>query len=62
MKILPYFVMAGAVVVALALAIFNGGAFWILPALIIVIVAGYAVFDRRMKARESHGERLAAEP
>jgi len=61
MKLLPYFVMAALVVVALAVAVFGGGAFWILPAVAIPTVAVYAVFDRRQKARESRGERLSAD-
>ncbi len=62
MKTLPYFVMAGSVLVALATAIFGGGEYWIIPAIIIPIVVAYGVVDRRLKAREGHGERLAAEP
>ena len=62
MKVLPYFVMAGAVLVSLAVAIIGGGAFWIIPAIIVPVVIGYAVLDRRLKAREGRGERLAAEP
>ena len=62
MKILPYFVMAGAVLVALGAAVVGGGEYWIIPVLIVPIVAIYAVVDRRMKAREGRGERLAAEP
>ncbi len=62
MKVLPYFVMGGAVLIALAAAVFGGGEYWIIPALIIPIVAIYAVVDRRLKARETPGERLAAEP
>ena len=62
MKLMPYSVMAGAILVALAVAIFGGGEFWIVPAIIVPVVIVYAVFDRRMKARESRGEKLAAEP
>jgi uncharacterized membrane protein YoaK (UPF0700 family) len=62
MKVLPYFVMGGAVLVALATAIFGGGEYWIIPALIIPIVLIYGIVDRRLKMRETPGERLAAEP
>ncbi len=62
MKVLPYFVMGGSVLIALAAAIAGGGEYWIIPALIIPIVVIYAVVDRRLKSRETPGERLAAEP
>ncbi len=62
MKVLPYSVMSGSVLIALAAAIFGGGEYWIIPAIIIPIVVIYALVDRRLKARETHGEALAAEP
>ncbi len=62
MKVLPYFVMGGSVLIALAAGIFGGGEYWIIPAIIVPIVLIYAIVDRRLKARETPGERLAAEP
>ena len=61
MQNLPYFVMGGAVVLALGAAIVGGGAYWIIPAIMLPLVAIYFVFDRRLKAREGREERLAAE-
>ncbi len=61
MQNLPYGVMIGAVVLALATAIFGGGAYWIIPAIMIPLVLVYFFFDRRLKAQEGPGERLAAE-
>ncbi len=61
MQNLPYGVMIGAVVLALATAIFGGGTYWIIPAIMIPLVLIYFLFDRRLKAQEGPGERLAAE-
>ena len=60
MQRLPYLVMAGLVIASLIFAIVGGGAFWIVPAIVIVVVAIYAVYDRRARRREGRGERLAA--
>ena len=60
MQRMPYFVMAGLVIASIAFAIVGGGAFWIVPAVVIVVVAIYAAYDRRAKRREGRGERLAA--
>ena len=62
MKLMPYAVMAGLVVVSVAVAIGGGGAYWVLPAILVPAVAVYAIVDRRLKARETRGERLAADP
>jgi len=62
MKLMPYAVMAGVAIVAVVVAIVGGGWYWVLPAILVPAVAVYAVVDRRLKAREGHGERLAAEP
>ncbi len=59
---MPYTVMAGLVIAAIAFAIFGGGQYWVLPALIVPAVVVYAIVDRRLKAKETRGERLAAEP
>ena len=56
MSVLPYSVMAGAVVLSLVTAIVGGGAYWIVPAVIIPIIAVYFVVDRRLKANESDEE------
>ncbi len=61
MQNLPYGVMIGAVVLALASAIIGGGSYWIIPAIMIPLVLIYFLFDRRLKAQEGPGERLAAE-
>jgi uncharacterized membrane protein YoaK (UPF0700 family) len=56
MSVLPYTVMAGAVLLSLITAIIGGGVYWIVPALIIPIIAVYFLFDRRLKAREDDEE------
>jgi len=56
MSVLPYSIMIGAVVVALATGIFGGGKFWVVPAVIVPIVVVYFFVDRRLKARESKSE------
>lgn len=58
---LPYFVMGGASLLALVTAIIGGGSYWIIPVIMLPLVAIYFLFDRRLKARESPEERLAAE-
>jgi hypothetical protein len=62
MERLPYFVMAGSVLLALGTAVIAGGTYWIVPAIIVPVVAVYFLFDRfYLKPRESPEERLAAE-
>lgn len=61
MQILIYGFLGGAVVVALVVAIILGGWFWLMPGVIVPIVAVYAVFDRRLKRRQGRGERLSSE-
>ncbi len=61
MSVLPYSIMIGAVVVSLATGIFGGlvngnQKFWIVPAIIIPIIAVYAVVDRRLKQKEDSAE------
>jgi hypothetical protein len=58
---LPYFIMAGALLVSLATGIVGGGKYWFVPAAIWPIIIVYFLFDRRLKQRESGGERAAAE-
>jgi hypothetical protein len=58
---LPYFIMAGALLVSLGAAIVGGGQYWIVPGAIWPIILVYFVFDRRLKQRESGGEQAAAE-
>jgi hypothetical protein len=53
--------MAGALLVSLGAAIYGGGKYWYVPAAIWPIIIIYFFFDRRLKQRESGGERLAAE-
>ena len=60
MQRMPYFVMVGLVIASLLFAIVGGGALWIVPVVVIVSVAIYAIWDRRAKRREGRGERLAA--
>lgn len=60
MSVLPYSIMIGAVVLSLAAGLY--GAFsdrpswWIIPAIIIPLVAIYAVVDRRLKKNEDDSE------
>ncbi len=61
MQRLPYFIMAGALLVSLGAAIYGGGKYWYVPAAIWPIIIIYFFFDRRLKQRESGGERVAAE-
>jgi hypothetical protein len=58
---LPYFIMAGALLVSLGAAIYGGGEYWLIPAAIWPIIIIYFFFDRRLKQRETGGERAAAE-
>jgi hypothetical protein len=58
---LIYWVFAGIVVVALIAAVAVGGWMWIAPLLALVISAGYAVMDRRLKRGQSHEERLSSQ-
>jgi hypothetical protein len=58
---LPYFIMAGALIVSLGAALVGGGKYWIVPAAIWPIILVYFLFDRRLKQREGGGERAAAE-
>ena len=52
MSVLPYSIMIGAVVLALAAGIFGGGTYWVVPAIIWPIIAVYFLVDRRLKAKE----------
>ncbi len=56
MSVLPYSIMIGAIVVSLATGIIGQGKFWIVPAIIIPIIAVYAVVDRRLKQKEDSQE------
>ena len=56
-----YWVFAGVLVVALIAAIVVGGWMWIAPALAVVVAGGYALADRRMKARQTAEERQLSE-
>jgi hypothetical protein len=58
---LPYFIMAGALLVSLGAGIAGGGQYWFVPGAIWPIILVYFVFDRRLKQRESPGEQAAAE-
>jgi hypothetical protein len=53
--------MAGAMLVSLGAAIYGGGEYWYIPAAIWPIIIIYFFFDRRLKQRETGGERAAAE-
>lgn len=61
MQALPYFVMAGLLIVSLGIGVAGGGLFWVVPAVVWVAVIAYAVWDRRAKRREGPGERMAAQ-
>ncbi len=60
MERMPYFVMAGVVLVSIGIAIVFSGWFWIVPVAAAVIVAIYAAWDRRQRKDEGRGERLMA--
>jgi hypothetical protein len=51
--------MAGALLVSLATAIYGGGKYWYVPAAIWPIIIVYFFFERRLKQRETAGERAA---
>ena len=53
--------MGGSVVLAFAAALIGGSRYWIVPAIIVPMIAVYFVFDRFLKQRESPEEQLAAE-
>ncbi|HEX8103795.1 MAG TPA: hypothetical protein VF533_14360 [Solirubrobacteraceae bacterium] len=56
MSTLPYTIMIGAVVVSLLTGIIGEGKFWIVPAVILPLIAIYAVVDRRLKQKEDSQE------
>ena len=53
--------MAGALLVSLAAGVIGGGTYWLVPAAIWPIILVYFLFDRRLRQRETGGERAAAE-
>lgn len=57
---MPYFLMAGLFIASLAFGIVGGGALWLVPVIVWPIVIIYAIWDRRAKQREGHGEQLAS--
>jgi len=62
MQTLPYWVVGAGVLAAVVIGIVVGGWLWILTAVAVIAGVGYLVMDRRLKARESPEERLAADP
>lgn len=44
----------------LAIWLIGGDPYWLLPLVVWPVVAIYALWDRRQRAREGRGERLAA--
>ncbi|MDP9378482.1 MAG: hypothetical protein M3P40_13110 [Actinomycetota bacterium] len=60
MQRLPYLVMAGLLVASLAFWLIGGDPYWIVPLVVWPSIIAYAIWDRRQKGREGHGERLAS--
>ncbi len=60
MSVLPYSIMIGAIVLSLAAGLYgtfsDRPSWWIIPAIIIPLVAIYAVVDRRLKRSEEKSE------
>ena len=55
--------MISAVVLALATGIFGGGSYWVVPAIILPIIAVYFLVDRRLKERQdSRNDELVNSP
>ena len=57
---MPYIVMIGLLIVTLGIAIVSGGWTWLLPVIVWPMVIAYMLWDRRAKAHESRGERMAS--
>jgi membrane protein implicated in regulation of membrane protease activity len=62
MQVLPYWVTGAGVVAAVVIGVILGGWFWLLTAVAVVAGAIYVAGDRRLRRRESRGERLSADP
>ncbi len=60
MQWMVYWFFGALVIATIVLAVAVGGWVWIAPVLAVVIAAGYAAFDARLKRREGGGERAAA--
>jgi Flp pilus assembly protein TadB len=61
MQNMPNFVVGAAVVAALVIAIVLGSYGWIAFGVALAVAIAFFFFDRRQRAREGSGERLAAE-
>lgn len=62
MSALPYSIMGGSILAALLAGIIGGGNYWIVPAIILPIIAVYAVVDRRLKQREDESDAAVHDP
>ena len=61
MQNMPNFVVGGAVLAALVIAIVVGSYGWIAFGIAVVVGIAFVAFDRRAREKEGPGERLAAE-
>ena len=62
MEMLPYWVTGAGVLAAVVIGIIVGGWLWILTAVAVVVGIVYVIGDRRLRRRETPGERLSADP
>jgi membrane protein implicated in regulation of membrane protease activity len=62
MEMLPYWVTGAGVIAAIVIGIIVGGWLWLLTAVAVVIGVVYLIGDRRLKQRETPGERLSSDP
>jgi uncharacterized membrane protein YoaK (UPF0700 family) len=62
MGFLPLWVLFGALVVTLGIAIAGGGVLWVCPAIVLFVIIALAVSQRRLGAREHPSNRAMNTP
>jgi hypothetical protein len=62
MGFLPLWVLFGALVVSLGIAIVGGGVLWLCPAIVLFVIVALAITQRRVGAREHPSNRAMNTP
>ena len=62
MGFLPLWVLFGALIVTIGIAIAGGGALWLCPAIVVVVIVALAVTQRRVGGREHASNRAMSTP
>jgi uncharacterized membrane protein YbaN (DUF454 family) len=62
MGLLPLWVLFGALVVTLGIAIAGGGVLWVLPVVVLVVIVALAAFTRRTGGHEDASNRTMNSP